>query len=94
MQILKAAVLYFALTFGAGFVLGSTRVLWLVSRVGERAAELMELPIMLAVTVLAARWVVGRLAVPAAPGLRLAVGWSRWASCWPPSSRSSCGCGA
>ena len=54
-QILKAGTLYFALAFGAGFVLGSIRVLWVVPRLGERTAELMETPIMLVVTVFAAR---------------------------------------
>jgi len=32
MQILKAGVLYFALVFGAGFVLGAIRILWIVPR--------------------------------------------------------------
>jgi hypothetical protein len=73
-QSLKAAVLYFALVFGAGFVLGPIRVLWVVPRVGTRAAELMEMPIMLAVIVVAARWVVRRLAVPPARADRLAMG--------------------
>ena len=57
MQILKAGVLYFALVFGAGFVLGTIRVLWLVPSLGARTAELIETPIMLVVTILAARWV-------------------------------------
>jgi hypothetical protein len=73
-QSLKAAVLYFALVFGAGFVLGPIRVLWVVPRVGTRAAELMEMPIMLVVIVVAARWVVRRLAVPPARADRLAMG--------------------
>jgi len=73
-QSLKAAVLYFALVFGAGVVLGPIRVLWVVPRVGTRAAELMEMPIMLAVIVVAARWVVRRLAVPPARADRLAMG--------------------
>ena len=30
MQILKAGALYFALVFGAGFVLGALRILWIV----------------------------------------------------------------
>jgi hypothetical protein len=34
MQILKAGVLYFALVFGAGFVLGPIRILWAVPRLG------------------------------------------------------------
>ena len=74
MRILKAGLIYFALVFGAGFVLGPIRLLWLVPRVGERVAELLELPVMLVVIVLAARWVAGRLRLsPAVPG-RLAMG--------------------
>jgi hypothetical protein len=55
MQLRTAGALYFALAFGAGFVLGTIRVLWVVPRVGERTAELMETPIMLVVIMLAAR---------------------------------------
>jgi len=47
MQALKAGVLYFALAFAAGFMLGIVRTLWAVPRVGVRVAELMEAPIML-----------------------------------------------
>jgi hypothetical protein len=32
MQILKAGSLYFALVFGAGFVLGPIRMLWVIPR--------------------------------------------------------------
>jgi hypothetical protein len=74
MTILKAGVLYFALVFGAGFVVGTIRTLWVVPRVGTRTAELMEAPIMLVVTILAARWMVQRLAVPAAASARLGMG--------------------
>ena len=74
MQTLKAGALYFAIVFGAGFALGTIRVLLLVPRVGERTAELMESPIMLAVTVLAARWIVRRFAVPLAASQRLGIG--------------------
>jgi hypothetical protein len=46
-------VVYFALVFGAGFVLGPIRILFLVSHVrcvvGLRVAELMEFPVMLVV---------------------------------------------
>jgi hypothetical protein len=58
MQILRVATLYFLLVFGAGFVLGTGRVLILVPLIGERTAELLEMPLMLAVIVAAARWVV------------------------------------
>ena len=43
MPILKAGVLYFALVFGAGFVLGPFRILWLVPHFGTRTAELLEM---------------------------------------------------
>jgi hypothetical protein len=38
MEILKAGTLYFALVFGAGFLLGAIRVPLLVPRFGERTA--------------------------------------------------------
>lgn len=66
--------MYFALVFGAGFVLGTVRVLWVVPRFGERTAELMEMPLMLAVTIFAARWTVRRLALPPVPRRRLGTG--------------------
>lgn len=74
MQEFKAGVLFFALVFGASFVLGTVRRLWIVPRVGARRAELMETPIMLVVTIVAARWTVLRLEVPALPSARLEVG--------------------
>jgi hypothetical protein len=60
----KAGVLYFAIVFGTGFVLGPIRILLVVPRLGDRAAELLEAPIMLVVTILAARWVIQYLSVP------------------------------
>ena len=74
MQILKAGALYFALVFGAGFVLGPIRIMWIVPRFGARIAELMETPIMFGVTILAARWIVRRPAVPLKPSSRLGMG--------------------
>jgi hypothetical protein len=40
MRTLKAGVLYFALVFGAGFVLGTIRTLWVVPRLGARYGAL------------------------------------------------------
>jgi hypothetical protein len=57
MRSLKAAVIYFVLVFGVGFILGPMRVLWLIPRVGTRAAELLETPLMLVAIFLAARWI-------------------------------------
>jgi hypothetical protein len=54
MQILKAAMLYFAVVFGAGFVLGPFRILWVVPRLGTRMAELLEAPVMFVITIVAA----------------------------------------
>jgi hypothetical protein len=74
MRTLKSGVIYFALVFGAGFVLGTIRILWVVPRFGTRMAELLESPIMFVVTIVAARWVVLRLAVPSKPSSRLGMG--------------------
>lgn len=71
---IKAAVLYFACVFGVGFVLGTIRVLWLVPHFGTRWAELMEMPLMLAVTFIAARWIVQRFAIPFTVSNRLGMG--------------------
>jgi hypothetical protein len=74
MQLLKAGALYFVLVFAVGFVLGAIRTLWVVPRVGETKAELMEMPIMLVVTILAARWTVVRFSVPSMWSARLEMG--------------------
>ena len=63
-RILQAGVLYFVLVFGTGFVLGAVRTIWIVPRVGARTAELVEMPIMLAASIVAARWTILRLSVP------------------------------
>ena len=65
---------YISLAFGAGFVLGTIRTLWVVPRVGSRTAELLEMPIMLVVTIVAARWTVLRLSVPMMWSARLGMG--------------------
>jgi hypothetical protein len=56
MSLLRSSAVYFAIVFGAGFVFGTVRVVWLVPAVGVRAAELSELPLMLAVVFVAADW--------------------------------------
>lgn len=71
MRTLKAGVLYFAVVFGAGFVLGPIRIVWVIPWLGERMAELMEMPIMLVIAIVAARWIVRRLVVLPALSSRL-----------------------
>jgi hypothetical protein len=69
-----AGLLYFALTFAAGFTLAPVRILVLEPRIGARAAELAELPVMLGISWLAASWTVRRFAVPPTFGARSAMG--------------------
>ncbi len=73
-RIIKAGLAYFAIVFGAGFMLGALRVPFLVPRVGERIAELIEMPFMFVVVVLSARFIVRRFALPATTFTRLSVG--------------------
>ena len=68
-----AALGYFAIVFGAGCALALVRVPLLVPRFGERAAELMEMPVMLAV-VLWAAWRMARRYPDLERGPRLAAG--------------------
>jgi len=70
----KAGLCYFALTFGAGFLLGPLRIFLMVPRVGARAAELLELPVMILVTWLAACWTIRRFHLPFSRGPRLLMG--------------------
>jgi len=74
MSVMKAGALYFVAVFGAGFVLGSVRILWVAPQLGARMAELLEVPLMLAVTTVAARWVVRKFVVPSSPSKRLGMG--------------------
>lgn len=74
--ILKSASMYFALVLGTGFILGAIRVPFLVPRLGERYAELLEMPVMFVVIVFAARYIVRRFRLPPRPSVRLAVGFA------------------
>jgi hypothetical protein len=74
LKILPAALSYFAIVFGAGFALGLIRVLWAEARFGTRMAELMEMPLMFVVIVLAARRIVRRFPVASTARDRLQMG--------------------
>jgi len=71
---LKIASVYFLLVFAAGFALGAVRIMWLVPRVGVRTAELLETPLMILVTWMAARWIVRHFSVPHTAWLRFRIG--------------------
>ena len=64
LRTIKGGLEYFALVFGTGFVLGVLRVSFLVPRLGERLAELAEMPLMLAVILFAALHVTREFAIP------------------------------
>jgi len=72
--ILKTGLIYFAIVFCVGFLLGTLRVPFLVPAFGERIAEMIELPFMLAAIFFAARWVVHGYRLTVNLGLALLVG--------------------
>ena len=73
MRVVSAAVLYFLAVFGAGFVLGPIRVLWLEPRLGVVAATLCEAPLLLLAMIFAA-YRIPRLIRIASIGAMLAMG--------------------
>ena len=67
-RIAAASVLYFAMVFGAGMLLGPIRVFWLEPRLGKSIAVLCEMPFLLTAMVLAARWLPGLVRLSGARG--------------------------
>ncbi|NTV93131.1 MAG: hypothetical protein HGA72_07690 [Chlorobiaceae bacterium] len=72
--IIKGGLAYFALVFGTGFILGILRVSFLVPRLGERYAELAEMPFMFAVILISAIYVTRRSDMPITFSARLGMG--------------------
>ena len=70
----RAGLFYFALVFAAGTLLGLVRVPFLVPRLGERTAELLEAPVMLIVIFFASRFIVRRFGLESSPRTALAAG--------------------
>lgn len=73
-QAFAAGTVYFAIVFVLGFAIGTLRVLFLVPRLGESGAVLAEIPVMVAFSWLACRWIVRHLSVPPDTGTRLEMG--------------------
>ena len=69
-----AGLTYFAIVLGTGFVFGVIRVPFLVPRIGERWAELAEMPIMAVVIFLAGGFVLRRFPEICSRARSLAVG--------------------
>ena len=74
MRITALAVRYFAYVFALGFGLGVVRTLWLGPLLGERNAELVEMPVMVTASWLVARWLLGRARPPLGVGAAAAAG--------------------
>ena len=71
---IQAGLVYFAIVLGTGFVLGVLRVPFLVPRIGERWAELAEMPIMATVIFIAAGYILRRFPEIRQPGRSLMAG--------------------
>ena len=71
---IQASISYFALVFGTGFVLGVFRVPLLVPRIGERWAELAEMPLMATVIYWAAGFILRRFPAIRSPMRSLVAG--------------------
>lgn len=71
---IRAALVYFAIVLGTGFVFGVLRVPILVPRIGERWAELAEMPVMAAVIFLSAGYILRRFPEICSPGRSLGAG--------------------
>ncbi|MFZ2099358.1 MAG: hypothetical protein WAU86_02200 [Oricola sp.] len=69
-----AGIIYFALVFAAGFVLGSIRTLLLMPVLGPTVSVLIELPFMLTIAWFVCRWIVRRFTVSAAVEDRIIMG--------------------
>lgn len=66
-RVLLAAARYFGIVFGVGLLLGAVRVPFLVPHLGERVAELAEMPLMFIAIFLVAGHVVRKYGASVAP---------------------------
>lgn len=71
---IRAGFIYFAIVLGTGFILGMFRVSFLVPRIGERWAELAEMPIMAVVIFFSAGYLLRRFPEICTPGRSLVAG--------------------
>ena len=74
MNILKAGCAYFFLVFSLGFILGTIRVLAVIPRIGEFAATLLELPLILTASWLVSGWLIRKMKIAPETCSRLLMG--------------------
>ena len=70
---LTSASAYVLTLFALGFVLGTIRVLFVVPHIGELAATIAEVPVMLTAAYFTCRWAIRRWQVPSTIAIRLAM---------------------
>ena len=70
----KAGAAYFAIIFSLGFLLGTLRVLFIIPRIGELAATMLELPVILTASWFVSGWLIKRLRVAPDTASRLWMG--------------------
>ena len=70
----RVGILYFAIVFAAGFVLGTFREIFIAPFLGDRSAELLEIPVMLVISYLAARGLIRHFKIGPTLSARVTVG--------------------
>lgn len=73
-RVVKAGVIYFLVTLGAGFALEFVRLELVALHFSEKLAGILEIPNVLLACMIGARWTVDRLTLPPLPSVRLGVG--------------------
>lgn len=73
-SVVAAGVAYFAIIFGAGFLLGMVRIFFLMPRIGETVAVIVELPVMLMLSWVIAGWLIARFDIAPRLTPRLSMG--------------------
>jgi hypothetical protein len=74
MNVVRAGSAYFALIFSLGFVLGTVRVLTVIPRIGEFAATLVEIPLILTASWFVSGWLIRRMQIAPDTRSRLLMG--------------------
>lgn len=69
-----AGLIYFAVVFSAGFILGAVRVVYIIPRLGAMGAVLIELPVMLVISWGVCGALIRWFCVPGRAGHRAAMG--------------------
>lgn len=74
-----AAAAYVAIVFSVAFIMGVVRTLFVAPITGDVSAVLIETPIILLVSWLAAGWCIRRFSIPAKTAARLTMGFAAFA---------------